>query len=163
MRIQLVLQVFQLRFRLLPLSFYQTLFRLTPTQTGTNGRTQPGDKYHHPHIPRIEYPSRWNMTRKFRRRRRTYTFQKYMKKHTQAEYQHGIAQNILTHFIREHIAGNQPQVIDIEDNEIAQRNTTVPQELGQVKAASPVHKDQREAKYEQPTDDMDAQFQKTSL
>lgn len=59
-----------------------------------------------------------------------------MKKHTQAEYQHGIAQNILTHFIREHIAGNQPQVIDIEDNEIAQRNTTVPQELGQVKAAS---------------------------
>ena len=55
------------------------------------------------------------------------------------------------------------QVIDIEDNEIAQRNTTVPQELGQVKAASPVHKDQREAKYEQPTDDMDAQFQKTSL
>ena len=86
-----------------------------------------------------------------------------MKKHTQAEYQHGIAQNILTHFVREHIAGNQAQVIDIEDNKIAQRNTTMPQELGQIEAASTVHEYKRKAKNEQPTDNMDTHFQKTSL
>ena len=57
MRIQLVLQVFQFRFRLLSLRFYQPLFRLTPTQAGTNGRTQSGNKNHHPHIPRIKYPT----------------------------------------------------------------------------------------------------------
>ena len=140
-----------------------TLFRLTPTQTGTNGRTQPGDEYHHPHIPRIKYPTGRNMTCKLRRRRSAYTFQKYMKKHTQTKYQHGIAQNILTHFVREHIAGNQAQVIDIEDNKIAQRNTTMPQELGQIEAASTVHEYKRKAKNEQPTDNMDTHFQKTSL
>lgn len=83
-----------------------------------------------------------------------------MKKHTQTKYQHGIAQNILTHFVREHIAGNQAQVIDIEDNKIAQRNTTMPQELGQIEAASTVHEYKRKAKNEQPTDNMDTHFQK---
>ena len=163
MRIQLVLQVFQFRFRLLSLRFYQPLFRLTPTQAGTNGRTQSGNKNHHPHIPRIKYPTGRNMTCKLRRRRSAYTFQKYMKKHTQTKYQHGIAQNILTHFVREHIAGNQAQVIDIEDNKIAQRNTTMPQELGQIEAASTVHEYKRKAKNEQPTDNMDTHFPKTSL
>ena len=96
-------------------------------------------------------------------RQKTEAELKNLKKHTQTKYQHGIAQNILTHFVREHIAGNQTQVIDIEDNKIAQRNTTMPQELGQIEAASTVHEYKRKAKNEQPTDNMDTHFQKTSL
>ena len=46
---------------------------------------------------------------------------------------------------------------------IAQRNTTMPQELGQIEAASTVHEYKRKAKNEQPTDNMDTHFQKTSL
>ena len=39
----------------------------------------------------------------------------------------------------------------------------MPQELGQIEAASKVHEYKRKAKNEQPTDNMDTHFQKTSL
>ena len=86
-----------------------------------------------------------------------------MKKQAQAKYQQGIAQHIFTSFVLKHIAGNQPQIIGIKDKEIAQGNTAMAKKRNPIESPFAVDKNNGETKNEQPTYNMNAHFQKTSL
>ena len=57
MGVQLVLEILQFRFRLLPFGFQKHFLRLSPSQAGADGSSQSGNEYHQHDVAYVEYPA----------------------------------------------------------------------------------------------------------
>ena len=164
MRVELIAQILQFRFRTAFLGFTAGGFHLYPTSAKTDGRTQSYGKYHGKEIAHDEYPLR----RAHVPSALVFHFGigvecvllPEVHAGGNANYQQHIQQQILPDASLEQIAGDEEAVIAIEHDKKRQRNNTAMTQVFHPRngESAACHHHKRKGKYYSPADDMNQGF-----
>ena len=165
MRVQLIAQILQFRFRTVPFRFLTGSFRLCPSGTHTYGGTQSDGEDETQHISDKEQPSRRNSrpVRFGNKGRIECQTPPKVQHQTDDTQQEDVVSNIPLGLALEKVSGNQQEVVDVERDHERQRYGRMAYVCHPVDVSVfTLYKEERKTEHNPPADNVYQCFQGTT-